>query len=214
MDLGNIVADLRSVLLQYILFVVSLCIHEWVRAKTIDRLGDPNPSVQGRVTLNPLAHLDLIGSVAIPLICVFFGMIPFGWGKPLVSNPSYFSNPKRGEILSALSGSAANAALMLFTAIGGAFFSRVDGNISMLVLIIIQINGLMIALNLIPIPPRDGGVLLKHLVGMSEETFWRLAQWGWLFWLMLLLLPSGKYVFAFLIRIFATPFWEIFLRLR
>ena len=86
MEHGIGLAELRAGLIYYILLVASLCIHEWAHAFSADKLGDPTPASQGRVTLNPIAHMDLVGTVIFPLLSIFVlpGGFFFGWGKPVM----------------------------------------------------------------------------------------------------------------------------------
>lgn len=208
MDFGLTLAELRSGLIFYIIFIASLCIREWARAWTIDRLGDPNPAAQGRVTLNPLAHMDLFGSVLFPLICIFFlkGGFLFGWGKPVIPNPSYFANPKRGEMISALSGPFANFMLALLGAIVGGFVLRVSPNADEIFSLVIMLNVVLAVFNLLPMPPLDGGVLLKHAVGMAEETYFRIAQWSWLVLLIAINIPFVQRVLMAIMALASYPF--------
>jgi len=212
MDLGISLGELRQGLLFYIIFIASLCLREWARAWTIDRLGDPNPSAQGRVTLNPLAHMDLFGSVIFPLVCIFFlkGGILFGWGKPVIPNPAFFSNPKRGEILAALSGPAMNLALALFGAVLGGLLFSINPETTLIFGLMITLNVVLAVFNLIPLPPLDGGVLLKHAVGMAEETYYRIAQWSWLALLVAIYLPMTQKVLFSIMTIASMPFIALY----
>lgn len=205
-------AELRSGLIFYILFIVSLCLREWARAWTIDRLGDPNPAAQGRLTLNPVAHMDLFGSVLFPLICIFFlkGGFLFGWGKPVIPNPSYFRNPKRGEIVAALSGPAANLALALFAAIVGGLVYRYNPATMEIFGLMLTLNVVLAVFNLLPLPPLDGGVLLKHAIGMAEETYYRIAQWSWLALLIAINIPQVQKMLIKIMFIAGLPFRVVY----
>lgn len=212
MDFGLTLAELRSGLIFYIIFIASLCIREWARAWTIHRLGDPNPSAQGRVTLNPLAHMDLFGSVIFPLVCIFLlkGGFLFGWGKPVIPNPSYFKNPKRGEIISALSGPFANFMLALLGAVIGGLLFRYDPRTNEIFSLVIMLNVVLAVFNLLPLPPLDGGVLLKHAVGMAEETYFRIAQWSWLALLIAINIPFVQRILMGIMQVASFPFSLIY----
>lgn len=212
MDFGLSLAELRSGMIFYIIFIASLCIREWARAWMIDRLGDPNPAAQGRVTLNPLAHMDLFGSVIFPLVCIFFlkGGFLFGWGKPVIPNPSYFANPKRGEVVSALTGPFANFMLALLGAVIGGFLFRFDPRTNEIFSLVITLNVVLAVFNLLPLPPLDGGVLLKHAVGMAEETYFRIAQWSWLALLIAINIPFVQRILMTIMQVASFPFSLIY----
>jgi len=210
MDLS--VAELRNGLLFYIIFIASLCLREAARAWMVDRLGDPNPAAQGRVTINPLAHMDLFGSVIFPLVCIFVlkSSFLFGWGKPVIPNPSYFERPKRGEILTALAGPSVNLLTGLLMAVIFGIAAHYDPSTEMLFNQILLVNVFLAVFNLLPLPPLDGGVLLKHLINMSEETFLRIAQWSFLLWLLIFSIPQVRTIVLFLIQLVAFPFLVLY----
>src|SRR5947209_3551290 len=102
MDLGITPEMLRGGLLLYLLLVVTLCLRAYGQAWVANRLGDPSAADSGRLTLNPLPHMDLIGSVIMPLICIFYLQLRMGsvsfflaWAKPIPIDPSHFKNPGR-----------------------------------------------------------------------------------------------------------------------
>lgn len=206
MDLS--LAELRSGLLFYIIFIASLCVREAARAWMVDKLGDPNPAAQGRVTLNPLAHMDLFGSVIFPLICIFMlkGNFLFGWGKPVIPNPSYFANPKRGEILTALAGPLANLLVALLMAVVFGIAAHYDPSTESLFAPVLLVNVLLAVFNLLPLPPLDGGVLLKHMIRMSEETFLRIAQWSFLIWIVIIWVPQLRALISIVMLLVSYPF--------
>ncbi len=213
MDFGFSMDEIRKGLIFYIVFIASLCIREWARAWTVNRLGDPNPAAQGRVTLNPVAHMDLFGSVIFPLVCIFVfqSSFLFGWGKPVIPNPIYFANPKRGEILTALAGPAANLMVAFLAAIAFGVAHRFAPETQLLFThYVLPVSVLLAVFNLLPVPPWDGGVLLKHLVGMSEETFHKISQWSLLVWLLLISIPAIQWVFVKVLMIFMLPFSIIY----
>ena len=212
MDLGIDLANLREGLILYLVLVVSLCIHEWAHAFVANRLGDHTPAAQGRVTLNPVAHMDLFGTVIFPLACIFLfpGGILFGWGKPVMINPSNFTNPKRGEVLTTMAGPGANLGLALIAAVVGGLVLKSDPRTFELFRLMLTLNVVLAVFNLLPIPPLDGGTLMKHAVGMSDEMFMRLAQWSWLVLLVAINVPAVRYLLGVLISLVSTPFVWVF----
>ena len=145
--------------------VVFFClpVHEYAHGFIASKLGDPTAKNMGRLDLNPLAHLDPIGTVAIFL----FG---FGWARPVPINPNYFKNPKRGMALTALAGPVSNILMALIamilyklTAILGMTFSGAANILTIISYILfglISLNLSLAVFNLVPIPPLDGSKIL------------------------------------------------------
>jgi Zn-dependent protease len=213
MDIGIGLAELREGLLFYILLIVSLSIHEWAHAFAADKLGDPTPASQGRVTLNPIAHMDLLGSVIFPLLCIFVlpGNFLFGWGKPVPVNISYFKNRVRGDIITTLAGPGSNLALALLAAIiGGVACRYMDQELASLVVMFIFLNVVLAVFNLIPLPPLDGSHVMRHAVGMSEETFLNISRWSFFILIIAINLPPVRAVLSFVMGAVATPFLLLF----
>ena len=181
---------LRDGLLQLILLIISIGLHEFGHAWMADLRGDPLPRMQGRVTLNPFAHADPIGTIAIPAIMIFlspgFGLI--GWGKPVqISLP----NPKTrrmDDIYITLAGPAMNLVLcFVFAVIGGLgnFDPRTQAVIIKFLEMGIVLNASLVVFNLIPIPPLDGSRVALRLGLYSEEVFLSLARWGFVILMVL-----------------------------
>ncbi len=159
-DVWTIIGAVMSVI---IVVFLTLPVHEFAHGFIADKLGDPTPRYQGRLTLNPIAHLDPIGSLGILL----FGI---GWAKPVNINARYFKNPKRGMALTALAGPVSNVIMALislvlmnvFILIGNAL--SLEGGIYILFLYffsyIARINVYLAVFNFIPIPPFDGSRIL------------------------------------------------------
>lgn len=174
-------------LLQFVALVPAFTVHEWAHAFVAHRLGDPTPRWQGRLTLNPLRHVDWIG-----LILLFaFG---FGWARPVPVNPGYFANPRRGLLFVALAGPLANL-LMAYLAIAALPWaaqlpSPAAGLAQVFAWMFVSLNVGLAVFNLIPIPPLDGSKILAGL--LPERQAWnlqRMEPYGWL--LLMLLLGSG-----------------------
>ena len=104
---------------QFVIIIFALSVHEAAHAWMANRLGDPTARFQGRMSLNPLAHIDWIGTVLLPLFLVWRGLPAFGWAKPVPYNPSNLRNPRRDSMLIALAGPVSNlltatAAIVVF----------------------------------------------------------------------------------------------------
>jgi Zn-dependent protease len=198
---------LRYGLVFYILLVCSICIHEWAHAFVADKLGDPLPRTQGRVTLNPMAHMDKVGTVILPLLMIFSpllmgagaGLVLFGWGRPVqISLP----NPKtrvRDDLLISAAGPLANLTLCLLLAVTGGQLSKLPFSLQIeeLFSYAIFINAALFVFNLIPIPPLDGSHFLRYATGMRAETFNNLTRYGFLILLIMLFFGPFQQILQF-----------------
>lgn len=158
---------LASTILLIIGFLLSLSIHEAAHAYVADRLGDPTARLRGRVTLNPLAHLDPVGTL-LPLFLIFTGSpIVFGWGKPVPFDPYNLRNPRRDSAIISVSGPISNFTIAIFLSILIRLSHYVLGTtgftVEFLLAPLVTLNVMWALFNLIPIHPLDGG---KVLVGI------------------------------------------------
>ena len=189
-------ADLVSVLsLDLPAFVIGIGIHEFMHAFVADRLGDKTPREQGRVNLNPIEHLDPIGTI-LPLYLSLVGSpMAFGWGKPVEIDPRNFKNPDRGYGMVALAGPLGNLAvcfivgLSLHWAFGSPWAMSAATNpagnyVFRLLFKVFTLNLGLFLFNLIPIPPLDGSKVLMWLGGKPvREKFEQIQPYS-LFLLM------------------------------
>jgi len=148
-----------------IALIIGISVHEFAHAYSALLLGDPTAKYAGRVTLNPLAHLDLLGT-AMLLIA------GFGWGKPPPVNPQYFSRPVTDEILTALAGPASNFLIAALIGTILRFVPLPDVAVTLGVLVL-QINLMLMLFNLLPVPPLDGSKILHALL---DEGSYRQLQ--------------------------------------
>lgn len=166
--------------------VIAITIHEFAHAWAADRLGDPTPRLQQRLTLNPLAHLDPLGTLALLVA-------GFGWGKPVEFDPFNLANPKRDTALVALAGPLTNLLLAVgatllgqYTPLGAVvpmqfFYSFILINVSLMIF------------NLLPIHPLDGGKILYGILPKTYAEEWERFQQQYGIWLILaLLLPIAN----------------------
>lgn len=199
----------RDGLIVFLLLVVSIVFHEWGHALMADFLGDDTPRADGRVTLNPLAHLDMVGTVIMPLINIFVfrgGFNFIGWGKPVMTNPSNFRHRQRDDILVSLAGPAANLVVALLAIVSGSFIVVTHPRFAELAYGLVVMNVGLAVFNLIPIPPLDGATILRRVIGMSEETYYGLARWSWLALLVMINLSATRQMIAFAVGRACVPY--------
>jgi len=161
--------DISSILIGFAIVLVALTIHEAAHAWTADKLGDPTARLLGRVSLNPLVHIDPIGTILLPLLAMFSGLPILGWAKPVPVNISRLRHHRRDFMIVAAAGPASNF-LQAFV-IAAVFRSLYDPSASDLLPAILKdavtTNLILAFFNLIPIPPLDGGSVLAGLVPES-----------------------------------------------
>ncbi len=137
-------------------FILGAVIHELAHAWVASLLGDPTPREEGRLTLNPLAHLDPVGSVMFLVTYLFFSF-PFGWARPVMTRPESFAKPKRGMALVAIAGPLSNVVLATgITAVVIHAGPSLGQTMLRVLVITIQVNVVLSVFNMIPVPPLDG----------------------------------------------------------
>lgn len=165
--------------------LVSLTVHEWAHAWTADRLGDPTARLLGRVSFNPLVHIDIIGTIVLPLVALFSGLPILGWAKPVPVNISRLPNPKRDFMIVAAAGPLSNViqaciAAVIFHAVGG-FSATGELGPARVLQLAVSINLLLAVFNMVPVPPLDGGNVLAGLLPDSMAGLLQgLRQFGFI----------------------------------
>jgi Zn-dependent protease len=183
--------DPLAAALAFGVLLISLTIHEAAHAWTADRLGDPTARMLGRVSLNPLVHIDWLGTVLLPLLAMFSGLLLIGWAKPVPVNTRNLRHPRRDFMIVAAAGPISNllqaltAALILRATLAGGTAP------TLAVAFLTQFVWTNLALaffNLIPVPPLDGGNVALGLLPMRLATgYAQLRSYGFLILYVLML---------------------------
>ena len=203
---------LMNILMLLPAIIIGLSFHEYAHAVTAYKMGDPTPKMQGRVTINPMAHIDWLGFAAL----VFCG---FGWGVPVEINPANFRNRRKGELLVSLAGVAMNlliavifavVAKLLVVFLGYSFLSGSFGSILWtMIMYIIQINLVLMIFNLIPCPPLDGFSVISEIFNIKHTGFyWTLYRYG--DWILIALIIFG--ITGMIISLCVDFFFELLQR--
>jgi Zn-dependent protease len=177
-------SSIQELILIIPVLLLSLSFHEYAHGKVSNLLGDPTPKIMGRLTLNPLAHLDLMGS----LVLIITRRI--GWAKPVPINPSYYKNPRKGMLLVGIAGPGANIILAVFFALLIHLFFELTGftlkngyiygygeitgiikTIISFLYLAILVNLSLAIFNLIPIPPLDGSKILRGFLPARYDRY-------------------------------------------
>lgn len=218
MDIPSIIQQLA---LSALPVLIAITFHEVSHGFIANKLGDPTAKMLGRLTLNPLAHIDPFGTILMPLMLLVFtnGQFVFGYAKPVPINPMNFKNPKRGMALSAAGGPITNILLAIASMLllkflvipsAGFFPDSVAEKIlvpaGMMLKSSVVINVVLASFNLIPIPPLDGGRIVVGLLPNKQAmSFSRIEPFGFL--IVIVLIVSG------IANYFVMPLVSLFLAL-
>ncbi len=186
------------IILSFIAFLFSLSIHEAAHSFIANKLGDPTSKYDGRLSLNPLSHIDIYGTIIVPMILIISQVPAFGWAKPVMVDIRNFKNPPRDNFFTALAGPLANLAfaliLYIIIRIVGIDLLR-DSFFGIMLIYFSKINIVLAIFNLTPIPPFDGGKIWHLLLG--TDRYLTLESMSYYFLIILFIL-----YFFFSINIF------------
>jgi len=205
--------ELQLLIFQVIVLIFSVIIHEYMHGWMANYLGDSTAKDAGRLTINPIPHIDIWGSIFLPLIFIITKMpFMFGYAKPVPFNPYNLSDQKYGSAKVALAGPLSNFVIALFFGLLLRFFSGyfMEFNVILIDLlqIIVYLNIFLMVLNLLPIPPLDGSkVLLPFLPYNAQMKFLQYEQFGFAFVLLFiffgfsLIIPIINFLFRLIVGI-------------
>ncbi len=179
--------NIGQIVIWFVVFLLSLSVHECAHAWAAERSGDPTGRYLGRVTLNPIPHIDILGTIILPLIMITTGGWMFGWAKPVPFNPINLRERKLGEIFIAAAGPLSNILLVgIFLILAKVIFRTSLGEslgtmgepVGAMLGIGISLNIILAVFNLIPIPPLDGHHILRNLLPDSvAEVYAQIPVW-------------------------------------
>lgn len=205
-----------SLILSFLLFFIALTVHEFSHAYVADKLGDPTSRLQGRLSLNPLRHIDMFGTIILPLMLILShtGLV-FGWAKPVQIDPFNLKNMRKDSAIIAAAGPVSNLvfAVILSIVLRLLTFFHLSNFflIGFILSLLIQSNVLLGLFNLFPVYPLDGYNIVGGLLSRERAAEWDgLRRYGFIF-LILLMIPMGgssmlsnilQPVASFLLRLF------------
>lgn len=206
----------------FIVLIISIVIHEVAHGLTAYRYGDPTAKELGRLSLNPVKHVDPLGSLIIPgLLWISGSPFLFGWAKPVPIDPRYFSSPAKDLAKVAFAGPLSNFTLAILASILGFLyktflltppFSSVDAYVFITLKVFVEVNILLGFFNLLPIPPLDGSRLLRLFLPPSyHSTFDQLERYGFLLIFVFIYLGFFSAFYRYLVFPLTTFFNHFFL---
>ena len=203
-----------KIFLFYMPLLFSLCVHEFAHAWSAKKLGDLTAFYEGRLTLNPVAHIDYLGTVILPMIFLFTNSpFFFGWAKPVPVNPRAFQKPKEDMFWVAFAGPLSNILLAILGALALSFIyitqltdiASLNKNFISMIEMFIYLNMLLAFFNLIPLHPLDGGKVIARFLPLNWNLFLEENQ-NYCYMILILLLFLGAFRYLAIPIIFTTQY--------
>lgn len=211
MQTENWQLTLFTMAVHYVIIVLVITVHEWAHAWMADRCGDPTARYLGRLTLNPLPHLDFIGTVVLPLLMItgmFGGVGILGWGKPVPVNPSNFRHYRRDEVLVSMAGPLSNVvmsvgALLLLRVVGYLPAAYGETARELFLKPLAAVSFMLAFFNVLPVPPLDGSHVMRQMLGWEwREMYDRIGRYGFLILLVFINTPLSDWYFGAVVRLY------------
>lgn len=199
------VPELAQGLASFLCFILIITVHEFGHAWMANRCGDDTARLLGRVTLNPAAHIDLVGTIILPLLAVFLAAsgsgslasFIIGWGRPVPVNIGNLRHRVRDDILVTMAGPAMNVVIAMAALIIGRLALAAGWDV------VVEATGQMAVIsmflfffNLMPVPPLDGSRVMRHVVGLGEEAFMNLSRFGMIILIIVIQIPEVQRALA------------------
>jgi Zn-dependent protease len=187
---------LAGAMIDLVAFIAFVALHEFAHARVAVWLGDDTPRLQGRLTLDPIAHIDLVGTIILPLIMIFSTLHtghPYflGWGKPVMVNLNNLRVRRRDDILVSFAGPLMN--LIIAVVMLGIMRLGVTAGYSVFEddtwFHLVQFTVLLFFFNLLPVPPLDGAHILRNFLNISDEAYAQISQYSFILFVILLNSP-------------------------
>ncbi len=202
MDIENI---FRQVIISALPIIFAVVLHEVAHGFAANKLGDPTAKMMGRLTLNPIPHIDIFGTILMPMLLYLFtnGQFVLGYAKPVPINPANFQNPKRDMAISAAAGPVTNIMLAILSFIilkyallpasglaSSDFMANIFKPLALIFTASVTINVILATFNMLPIPPLDGGrVLMGFLPYRQAVTLSKVEPYG--FFIVIIMVATG-----------------------
>ncbi len=207
--------DIFRIIVQFAVVLFAISVHESAHAWMADKYGDPTARLLGRITLNPIAHIDLVGTIIFPLILAVVGAPVFGWAKPVLVNPNNLRDRRRAGMLISAAGPAANilvalTVILLLAVLQNPIMLSTNSSVILLLKIatnLLLINIFLAVFNLIPIPPLDGSGILEGLLrGEALRAYEKIKPYGFLILLAIIYTHAldavANFIFTILFKLF------------
>jgi Zn-dependent protease len=208
--------DIASIVVSLFVLLFAITVHEASHGWAAFKMGDPTAHAMGRITLNPIAHIDPVGTILLPALLVIMGAPPFGWAKPVPVNPLNLRNPRRDNLLISAAGPLSNLTVAFGAFIGLSLLKSVNPEVMMgrgglfnlgtgLFLVLyyaVLINVILAFFNMIPIPPLDGsGVLMGLLSEESAQKYDQIRPYGFLILMILIFTGLIGRILGFIVNL-------------